>query len=98
MTAALIDALRRIADLPLNSDADVLRDTVVEARQIAAQALAATPLPLEGLEAALIAIRDYPANGNSDPDDMEAGLEYSQTTAAKVLRGEAFDPPPAPGE
>lgn len=39
MTAALINALEAIRDLPLNTDADVLRDTVLSAREIADKAL-----------------------------------------------------------
>ena len=47
---ALINALREIRDLPLNTDADVLRDTVMEAREIASKALQAEGVDDEGYD------------------------------------------------
>jgi hypothetical protein len=42
---------------------------------------------------ALEAIRDYPANGNSEPDVMARAIEAMQAIAAAQLEGEDWEYP-----
>jgi|RhiMetdeSRZDD1v2_1073273.scaffolds.fasta_scaffold181668_5 hypothetical protein len=44
---------------------------------------------------ALEAIRDYPVNGNSDPDVMAATIEAMQAIAAAQLEGDDWEVPHA---
>jgi hypothetical protein len=42
---------------------------------------------------ALIAIRNYPVNGNSGPDVMAAAIEAMQAIASAQLEGEEWEEP-----